>query len=327
MQNNQPSPKPGREKKKERTFQKGKRSKTWAVTLISAGIAVIIAALAVILWATGGWNKAASFLGLEDFSLQANSYPFAMHVLDVGKADAILLECDGHFMLVDGGTIDQGVPVRQYLTRRGVQQLDYVVNTHPDKDHIGGLGTIMEHFPVNTFLTSFLPEEQKPNSTEYLSAITTAQQRHILQKTVSAGDDFSLGSAHVEVLGPITVADDTNNNSIVLRVTYGETVFLLTGDAEDKEEESLLRSGVDLCAHVLKVGHHGSNSSTTQEFLDAVSPQYAAISVGKDNNKLPKTKVLKRLEEAGTAIFRTDLNGVILFGSDGHTIQVHVQNQ
>ncbi len=248
-----------------------------------------------------------------------------MHVLDVGKADAILLECDGHFMLVDGGTVDQGRPVRQYLTRRGVTQLDYVVNTHPDKDHIGGLATVLEHIPVSHFLTSVLPEGKAPDSKEYQATMETVEKRHIAQQTVSAGDTFPLGPAYVEVLAPITVADDTNNNSIVMRVTFGKTVFLLTGDAEEPEEISLLKSGTDLSADVVKVGHHGSNTSTSQQFLEAVSPSYAAISVGKDSNELPKKKILKRLESAGAAIFRTDLNGTILFGSDGHTIQVHLE--
>lgn len=297
------------------------------MTWISAGIALLVCALTVILWASGGFKQLSALVGLEDFSRTAEQYPFAMHVLDVGKADAILLECEGRFMLVDGGTIDQGVPVQQYLTRRGVTQLDYVVNTHPDKDHIGGLSTVMEHISTGLFLTSLLPEGETPDSKEYLSAMQTVQKRHIAQKTVAAGDRFSLGSAQVEILAPISAADDTNNNSIVLRVTFGETTFLLTGDAEEQEEESLLKSGTDLSADVLKVGHHGSNTSTTQPFLEAVSPKYAAISVGKDNNNLPKKKILKRLESSGAAIFRTDLHGTILFGSDGHTIQVHFENQ
>ncbi len=286
---------------------------------------LLIGILIVILWAAGTFKSLSSLLGLEDFSLTAEQYPFAMHVLDVGKADAILLECDGHFMLVDGGTVDQGRPVRQYLTRRGVTQLDYVVNTHPDKDHIGGLATVLEHIPVSHFLTSVLPEGKAPDSKEYQATMETVEKRHIAQQTVSAGDTFPLGPAYVEVLAPITVADDTNNNSIVMRVTFGKTVFLLTGDAEEPEEISLLKSGTDLSADVLKVGHHGSNTSTSQQFLEAVSPSYAAISVGKDSNELPKKKILKRLESAGAAIFRTDLNGTILFGSDGHTIQVHLE--
>lgn len=279
----------------------------------------------VILWATGSFRQLSSFFGVEDFSLTAEQYPFAMQVLDVGKADAILLECEGHFMLIDGGTVDQGVPVRQYLARRGVERLDYVINTHPDKDHIGGLAAVMERFPVNRFLTSFVPPDETPDSSEFLSAIQTAEKHHIPQQTVSAGDTFLLGSATVEVVGPVAVADDTNNNSIVLRVTFGGTVFLLAGDAEDKEEQSLLRSDVDISADVLKVGHHGSDTSSTQAFLQAVSPKYAAISVGKDSNNLPKKKILKRLESVGARIFRTDLHGAILFGSDGNSIFVHCQ--
>lgn len=248
-----------------------------------------------------------------------------MHVLNVGKADAILLECEGHFMLVDGGTVDQGVPIRQYLTRRGVQHLDYLVNTHPDDDHMGGLEAVVQQFSVNTFLTTELPDELQPQSTSYASLLQTIEQRHVLHKTVAAGDTVSLGSAQVDVLGPVTMADDTNNNSLVLKVTYGETAFLLMGDAEEEEEESLLKSGVDLSANVLKVGHHGSNTSTTEELLEAVQPECAAISVGQDRNHLPKKNILQRLEEAGAALYRTDLDGTLLFGSDGKIVEVQTE--
>ncbi len=190
-----------------------------------------------------------------------------MHVLNVGKADAILLECEGRFMLVDGGTVDQGVPIRQYLTRRGVQHLDYLVNTHPDDDHMGGLEAVVQQFSVNAFLTTELPDELQPQSASYASLLQTMEQRHVRHKTVAAGDTVSLGSAQVDVLGPITMADDTNNNSLVLKVTYGETAFLLMGDAEEEEEESLLKSGVDLSANVLKVGHHGSNQNRCKIFI------------------------------------------------------------
>lgn len=309
-------------KKQNRKKSIGKRR---AIGLSLAGGFLLICALITAIWGVQAWKQAEGFLGLADFSTQADSYPFAMHVLNVGKADSILLECDGHFMLVDGGTVDQGVPIRQYLTRRGVQHLDYLVNTHPDDDHMGGLETVVQQFSVNVFLTADLPDDLQPQSALYASLLQTMERRHVLQKTAAAGDVFALGSAQVEVLGPITMADDTNNNSLVLKVTYGETVFLLMGDAEEEEEESLLKSGVDLSADVLKVGHHGSNTSTTEELLEAVHPEYAAISVGQDRNNLPKKKILQRLEEARAALYRTDLDGTLLFGSDGKTVEVQTE--
>ena len=129
------------------------------------------------------------------------------------------------------------------------------------------------------------------------------------------------------MLAPITLADDSNNNSLVLRVTYGETTFLLMGDAETEEENSLLESGTNLAADVLKVGHHGSMTSTSEQFLEAVSPRYAAISVGKDRNELPRKEILQRLELADVAIYRTDLEGTLLFGSDGETVEVWVEQE
>ena len=192
-----------------------------AIGLSLAGGFLLICALVTAIWGVQAWKQAENFLGLADFSTHADSYPFAMHVLNVGKADAILLECEGHFMLVDGGTVDQGVPIRQYLTRRGVQHLDYLVNTHPDDDHMGGLEAVVQQFSVNTFLTTELPDELQPQSASYASLMQTMEQRHVLHKTVVAGDTVSLGSAQVDVLGPVTMADDTNNNSLVLKITYG----------------------------------------------------------------------------------------------------------
>ena len=263
--------------------------------------------------------------GLGDIASQADGSPFLFHVLDVGKADALLLECEGHFMLVDGGTVDQGVNVCRYLEKNRITYLDYVVNTHPDKDHIGGLADVLEEVAVGTYLSPRLPEEYLPDSVAYRNTEQVLQQEHIVRRYPAVGETFALGSAEVQVLGPVELHEDSNNNSLVLRVTYGQTRFLLMGDAERDEEYSLMERGIDLSADVLKVGHHGSNTSSSPAFLKQVSPEYAVIPVGESRHNLPKKEALDRLRQAGISTWRTDQHGTVIFTSDGEEIAVFTE--
>lgn len=249
----------------------------------------------------------------------------SMHVLDVGKADSILLACDGHYMLVDGGTADCGDKISRYLMRRGVKTLDYVVNTHPDDDHIGGLSTVIEKFPIREFFAPSIPKQIVPNSAEYRNVQKALQDKKLSVTNPACGTTRTLGKLKIQVLAPIKQNDTTNNNSIVLRLTFGSTKFLLMGDAEKDEETDLLKSGVDVTADVLKVGHHGSSTSTAQELLNAVRPRFAAVSVAADSSKLPKTSVLKRLSSANAKIYRTDVSGTLIFMSDGEKITVQTE--
>lgn len=271
------------------------------------------------------WNKVFSFFGLGDFSSCADSSPFSMHVIDVGKADSILIECGGKYMLIDGGTTDAGSTVTAYLKRRGVKTLDLVVNTHPDADHIGGLSEVLNNYTVSRYLSPSLPKSLIPDSDEYADMQKALKENGITEEHPSAGDVIMLGDLKIEILGPVSVGSDTNNNSIVMKLTYGETTFLLEGDAEKEEETTLLESGENLFANVLKVGHHGSSGATTKKFLSEVLPQYAVISVGSDSNELPKLEVLERLTDIGAAIYRTDTNGTVIFLSDGKSITVNTE--
>lgn len=285
---------------------------------LAAGIAVSLLPCG----ASSAWRTVFSFFGLEDFSAAAQGAPFSMHVLNVGKADSILLECSGRFMLVDGGTFDRGEPVSEYLSRQGVSQLDCVVNTHPDDDHIGGLDTVLRRFPVKRYLAPKLPQKLIPSSEEYLAVQDALQSENLKTEHPSSGQTFSLGSAKIQVLGPIKQGESTNNNSIVLRVVFGRTSFLLMGDAETEEENDLLASNLPLASTVLKVGHHGSGTSSSAAFLNAVRPRYAAVSVADDSSHLPKRDTLLRLAGVGAKIYRTDVSGTLIFLSDGKNVSV-----
>ncbi|HEX2986009.1 MAG TPA: ComEC/Rec2 family competence protein [Caproiciproducens sp.] len=272
--------------------------------------------------ASASWHQVFRFFGLTDFSAAADNAPFSMHVLNVGKADSILIECGDRFMLVDGGTADRGEAVTEYLQRRGVKKLDCLVSTHPDSDHIGGLREVVDSIPVERYLAPEIPQNLIPKDEAYLAVQSALIQKHIAAAHPKAGQSFSIGTAKVNVLGPVRAGNSTNNNSIVLKVTFGSTAFLLTGDAEKEEEEDILSSGADLRSDVLKVGHHGSSKSTSTEFLNAVRPRFAAVSVADDTSHLPKDDTVKRLKTAGIKICRTDISGTLIFLSDGKKISL-----
>lgn len=303
--------------------------------LRKAGFATLLAAvllsclLAFLLpgGAESNWKKVFRFCGLGEFSDGANGSPLAVHVLDVGKADSIFIESGGHYLLVDSGTSDRGRQVSDYLRRRGVKTLDCVVNTHPDQDHIGGLKDVLLNFQIRRYLSPALPPSLLPNSQEYRDVEDALKAKQISEEHPKPGDRFFIGETGVSVLGPVVTGNSTNNNSIILKLILDKTSFLLTGDSEKEEERSLLSSGEDLRANVLKIGHHGSDTSATPEFLEAVHPKYAAISVGDDSNNLPKPSVSKRLADAGIMVYRTDISGTIIFLSDGKKISVITQKK
>lgn len=306
--------------RKKKDFRKIGFCAVLAVSLLSCFAAFLLPG-----GAQSNWQKVFCFFGLGDFSSCADGSPLAVHVLDVGKADSIFIECGGHNLLVDGGTADRGKQVVSYLKKRGAKTLDLVVNTHPDSDHIGGLQNVLLSFPVRRYFSPALPKNLLPDSTEYRNVQKALKSKKTGEEHPKAGNSFSIGQLNLMVLGPVQTGSDTNNNSIILKLVYGKTRFLLTGDAEKEEEKSLLATGEDLGADVLKVGHHGSDTSTTSEFLDAVRPKYAAISVGNDSNNLPKATVSRRLADDGISVYRTDINGTIIFLSDGKNISVKAE--
>ena len=294
----------------------------FAVLAVLAGCAVL---LAVPDGASPVWNRAFSAFGLGGFPAQADGWPVAVHVLDVGKADSILIECGDHRMLVDGGTADRGKSVVSYLKRRGVTELEAIVNTHPDEDHVGGLQYVLKSFPAGRYYAPSLPAELIPKDPAYLGTMKALSEAGLSVRSPSPGQEFSLGGLSVRVLGPVVPGGSTNSNSIVLLLRYKSVRFLLMGDAEKDEEQSLLDAGAGLSADVLKVGHHGSGTSTSGALLKAVDPEYAAISVGHDSSNLPKREVLERLYRAGIKTYRTDVSGTVLFLTDGKTVEVRTE--
>lgn len=246
---------------------------------------------------------------------------FAVHFIDVGQADAALVLCDGKAMLIDGGNVADSRLMYSYLKSQGVTYLDYVVASHPEEDHIGGLSGALNYATAGTV---YCPTAEFP--TDAFASFTKTLDKQGLHITVPhVGQSFSLGSARCTVLAVNTVADDPNDSSIVLRIVYGDTSFLFTGDAGREVEQALLSNGKNLSSTVLKVGHHGAASATSYVWLRQVLPQYAVISAGQDNGYgHPTDAALSRLQDAEVTTFRTDLQGTILCTSDGKTLSFTV---
>ena len=237
--------------------------------------------------------------------------------LDVGQGDAAVIQSGGQTMLIDGGKPEKSSYIYAWLQQHGLSYLDVIVATHVDADHIGGLPGALNYASVGT---AYCPVTTGTTET-FQSFVKYLAQRGKQITVPTAGETFMLGGAQVQILGPLHSAEDSNDNSIVLKVSFGATSFLFTGDAERAEEQDLLNAGVNLQSTVLKVGHHGSDTSTSYPFLRAVAPQYAVISVGAGNSYgHPTEAVLSRLRDAGVTTFRTDMQGEITAVSDGQTI-------
>ncbi len=246
-----------------------------------------------------------------------NSSGLTVHFIDVGQADAALVVCDGENMLIDGGNADDSSRIATYLKKQGIAHLDYIVNTHAHEDHVGGLPGALNVCTVGEVLASCYTYDSKV----YNNFIKYAEKSGAPIKVPEAGYEFYLSDAKVTVLGPLYEYEEENDNSIVLRVSYGKTSFLFTGDMEKTAEKDLINNRVNVSADVLKVAHHGSSSSTSYAFLREVMPEYAVISTGAGNTYgHPHEEVLSRLRDAGVKLYRTDLQGDIVVYSDGESI-------
>ncbi len=248
-----------------------------------------------------------------------------VHYIDVGQGDATLIKCGEHAMLIDAGDYTRGTAVQFYLKSQGVSRLDYVIGTHLDADHIGGLDVVITKFDCDVVM---YPEYEK--DTKSYSDLVDAMKAGNYQNTPpEAGKVYTLGDAVFTILAPGSRAyEQENNYSIALRLVYGDTSFLFLGDAERESEEEMLLEGRELRSDVLKTAHHGSSSSLSREFCRAVAPACAVISCGKDNDYgHPHEEVLNILKEEGCRVFRTDRQGTVIAYSNGEEITWNCGNR
>lgn len=245
-----------------------------------------------------------------------------VHILDVGQGDCILIQLpNGQTMLVDAGKNESATTITDYLQALKVTRLDYLVGTHPHEDHIGSLDQVIEKFAAGKIL---LPKVTA-NTKTFRELLETIDKKGLQVTTAKAGVNIlEEEGLSVKVLAPLgSHYEDLNNYSAVIKITYREIAFLLTGDAEAASEKEIINGGANLKADVLKVGHHGSSSSTSLNFLNIVKPEYAVISLGADNEyHHPHPTTLSKLEKAGINILRTDERGTIVFTTDGKDLEV-----
>ncbi|WP_099204452.1 ComEC/Rec2 family competence protein [Scatolibacter rhodanostii] len=282
----------------------------------------VIISLAVIFLVFSVTPMGQDFVDLiaESLDLQVNSeeeYPLNIYFLSVGKADAIVIACEDEYALLDSGTFDRSEEVEVVLRRLGIDKLKLAVASHPDSDHIGGFSRLLKSFAAEQFVQPNFPDQLVTDNAEQQQLETTLKELALPITKAQAGDKFQLGTATIEVLGPVEEYAETNNYSLVLKLQYKDFSALFCGDIEAQAEVDLLATDVDLRADCIKIAHHGSKTSSTAEFLSAVQAKYAVVSTGADSNKLPRSEVLKRIEALGAEIYRTDLDGKIQVSSNG----------
>lgn len=252
------------------------------------------------------------------FSSVVSADNLTIHFLDVEQADSAIVICDGNVLMIDGGNSSDSDLVFSYLKKTlKLDHLDYMIATHPHEDHIGGLAGALNACTVGKIYSPITEYNSRP----FQSLKKYANKQGVAITIPAVGDSFELGSASVQFISPSKDYKDINNLSLVVRITYGNTSFLFTGDAKTEAEHDMVDSHYELESTLLKVGHHGSETSSSYVFLRDVMPNYAIISVG-DHNKYghPTEATLSRLSDAGAIIYRTDLHGTIICSSDGNTL-------
>ena len=307
-------------------MKKGKRK----TKIIGSLIAVIIVVLAGLLGINNEQiSKLANEIGLGNLinseSTEAinqnNITPvngeLQVYYIDVGQADSILIINKEDAMLIDAGNNEDGEDVVNFIKDKGITKLDYVVGTHPHEDHIGGLDDVINS---DIEIENVLMPKIETTTKTFEDVVDAISNKGLTVKAPSKGDTFTLGDSNLEVMtDSILDEDNLNLSSITLRLQYGNNSFLFMGDSEEENEKTITWPKTD----VLKVGHHGSSTSSSEEFLNEVKPSISIIMAGKGNSYgLPKEEIVERLENVGSKVYRTDENGTIEVTSDGNNINV-----
>ena len=240
-----------------------------------------------------------------------------VYYIDVGQADSILIINKEDAMLIDAGNNEDGEDVVNFIKDKGITKLDYVVGTHPHEDHIGGLDDVINS---DIEIENVLMPKIETTTKTFEDVVDAISNKGLTVKAPSKGDTFTLGDSNLEVMtDSILDEDNLNLSSITLRLQYGNNSFLFMGDSEEENEKTITWPKTD----VLKVGHHGSSTSSSEEFLNEVKPSISIIMAGKGNSYgLPKEEIVERLENVGSKVYRTDENGTIEVTSDGNNINV-----
>lgn len=255
---------------------------------------------------------------IKNITEQKENNELEVYFIDVGQADSILVKNQEKAMLIDAGNNEDGKDVVKFIKERNIEKINYLIGTHPHEDHIGGLDDVINNFEIEKI---YMPKIETTTKT-FEDVLDAISKKKLKVTEPKKGEEFYVGNAKCKIMtDSILNKDNLNLSSIIIRLEFGNNSFLFMGDAEKENEKSINWLKTD----VLKVGHHGSNTSTSQTFLDQVSPKYGVIMAGKNNSYgLPKEKIVKRLKAAGIKIYRTDEDGTIKMISDGNEIKIEL---
>lgn len=299
-----------------------KKHKKIAYSLLAVALTVALAVELLV-----GWQNVLIQSGLTPSPVTVEG-EMEVHFIDVGNADSILIRQGDKNLLIDAGERGDTDDILTYFEQHGIHRLDMVIATHPHADHIGAMAQVIKQIPISKFVMSFMPEAATPTSAVYRDMLVALDEKAVPVDEATPGAVYELGEARVQIIAPLEETEETNDMSIVTRVTFGQHAFLFTGDAGTAVEKQLLKSGYDLKADVLKVSHHGSNTGNSSAFLKKVNPTYAVIPCGINNSyNHPHKEVVGRLKSRHIAFYRADVYGDIVITSNGETLAIKTEKE
>lgn len=298
----------------------GKRSK--AKNIAISAVCLILSVLVLLI----SFGKGIGFPDWYDVFAFFKIYPdtkdkLTVSFISVGYADAIYIHEGDTDILIDTGYDNSCKEIKSYLNRYNCENLNAVFITHPDADHIGGMSEILNTYGADTLYMYSLPAEIEPQTEEYSDLQNSVKENNITVSYLKSDDNLIFGNLNFEIISPSEPYNSTNENSLVMRLTYGKNTFLFTGDISKKVEEALLNSDLELKSDVLKVAHHGSMTSSSEEFLDAVNPKFSIVSAGDYDSAVPDYSTLLRLEKCSDVYITSD-DGTIAVTSDGENLEI-----
>lgn len=259
----------------------------------------------------------------------SSSGELSVHYIDVGQGDSIYITSDGKGMLIDCGESGDADRVISYLDNMGVSEIDYVVGTHPHSDHMGGMSKIVEHFEIGEMIIPHIDDSDTPTTKYFEKFLKACAAKNLSLTEAEIGREIKLGNADLKIIAPVSEDySSANNYSVSFIMHHGDNSFIFTGDAEKLAEKEMLEKNALEDIDVYKVGHHGSDTSSSEEFLNIIKPDYAVISCGEGNSYgHPNDITIENLSKFTDRIYRTDLCGTVVFESDGKDLTVKTERE
>lgn len=324
-------------RREKKLYRSGKRNKSgYRIQIKDKKSAAVIIAFAVVLFCSAvvsvldfagvfNWNNAKIMFSSVDGAVDSKA-DFCVYYLDVGQGDCSVIRCGDEVLMIDTGTENSYTDITSSLVTLDIETIDYLIISHQHDDHMGSAAKIMSEYTVKNIIMPRLSEENMVTTIAYEEMLQSIADNGVNPIAAEPGYEFFLGEASCRLLAPLKQDDNINNMSVITKICYKDTSFIFQGDAEKKVENSLLRNEVDLTADIIKLGHHGSNTSSTEKYLKAVNPKAAVISCGLGNSYgHPHPDVLTRLKVLGIDTYTTAELGWIEAVSDGEKITVTTQ--